>query len=230
MVAKSTSLSSFFCTEGARQRATGFDFCLPRFEASLVEPAPLSGLPHTNFGYPSSTFAERDARSAFHVMHTVASAVGDDDIRFTAPRDFMKPAAGERTAFVFGSRSNEAVNWLLDSKKGPHFIKFAFGDSWEIIGEGGRKFSIPDPSKLDRPTYTSMTDYGVVARLSHTRRKGAVFLIAGLGGRATEGCGLYLAREWTNLHRRFGQRDFAVVLEFPPPVEAHQHTEVACYA
>jgi hypothetical protein len=81
---------------------------------------------------------------------------------------------------------------------------------------------------MDRKDYTSQTDYGVVARLTDSNG-GSVFLIAGLGGRATEGSGLFLRENWQTLQSKFGDSDFAVVLEFLPPVEPKQSKAIAWY-
>jgi hypothetical protein len=213
----------------AKPPVGGVDFCLPRFGSSLENPAHLWGPPDNSFGYPSATVAERDARSAFHVMSAVGGAVDDKAIAFTEPREFVKHSEGTRTAFIFGSRSNEAVGWLVAHARDPSLVRFKFGKKWTIIARDD-KFSISDPSKLTPEEYLSRTDYGVVARLSLRDRPGPAFLIAGLGGRATEGCGIFLARNWAGLQQRFGDKDFAVVLEFPPPVSPESHKPVASYS
>jgi hypothetical protein len=213
----------------AKPHVGGVDFCLPRFGCSLENPAHLWGTLDKSFGYPSATVAERDARSAFHVMRAVGGAVGDKAIAFTEPHEFVKHSEGTRTAFIFGSRSNEAVGWLLAHARDPSLVRFEFGEKWTIIARGD-EFSIADPSKLTREEYVSRTDYGVVARLSLRARPGPAFLIAGLGGRATEGCGIFLARKWVGLQQQFGDEDFAVVLEFPPPVSPESHKRVAWYS
>jgi hypothetical protein len=61
------------------------------------------------------------------------------------------------------------------------------------------------------------TDYGVVARFRGMRNR--LFVIAGLGSRATEGCGYYFSHHWLALSKRFQEDDFAVVLRFPPPLD-----------
>jgi hypothetical protein len=226
VIPQQTDIRSFLC---ARSPLTGIDFCLPQFGGSLRDPVPLADSNYGPFGYPSSTFAERDAKSALHIMHAVSGVVGDDAIEFTGPVEFMNRPDRERIAFVFGSRSNDAARWLLERAEGPPLIRFEFGEIWKIIGADGKTFSIPDPSALDRDTYSEMTDYGVVARLTIVDR-GGVFLVAGLGGRATEGCGVYLSRHWAELHQSFGEKDFAVVLEFLPPVTPERHKPVAWYA
>jgi hypothetical protein len=207
----------------------GVEFCLPRFAGSLDTPARLAQPANGTFGYPSWTLAERDARSAFHVMSAVAPVVDDAEINFTEPSELVKHRASKRTAFVFGSRSNDALQWLLKRAKQPNLIDFKFDANWSIVGRDGKKFSIPDPSKLDRQSYMQSTDYGVVARLSIRNWEGSVFLVAGLGGRATEGCGIYLSKSWASLQNQFGPRDFAIVLAFDPPVQPDKFSRVAAY-
>ena len=226
MARRSAKMRSFFCSN---QPSSGVDFCLPLFGGSLSQPARLGQGGEDTFGYPSTTFADRDARSALHVMHAVSGIVSDEAIQFTLPKDFIHCPVGARTSFVFGSRSNEATSWLLECLGDSSFIRFEFGDRWTIVGTDGKKFSILDPSKLDPESYAALTDYGVVARLSIPGQNGAVFLIAGLGGRATEGCGMFLSRNWEHLQSQFGDHDFAVILAFPPPVSPEQCTRIAQY-
>jgi len=227
VIPQRTDIRSFL---RARSPSSGINFCLPRFDGSLGAPVPLAESVHGKFGYPSSTFAERDAKSALHVMHAVSGVVGDDAIEFTGPMEFMRRPERDQISFVFGSRSNDAARWLLERAKGPSLIRFEFGDTWKIIGADGNIFSIPDPSTLDRDSYSAMTDFGVVARLTIADRAAGVFLIAGLGGRATEGCGAYVSRNWAELQSQFEDRDFAVVLAFPPPVSPERHKPVAWYS
>jgi hypothetical protein len=58
---------------------------------------------------------------------------------------------------------------------------------------------------------------------------GSVFIIAGLGGRATEGCGYFFLRNWNDLFKKFGRSDFAVILKFPSPF-ALERSEFAATA
>jgi len=81
---------------------------------------------------------------------------------------------------------------------------------------------------LSREEYAASTDYGVIARTTNSRL-GSVFLIAGLGGRATEGGGLYVFEKWRELQSQFGDSDFAVVLQFDPPVDPKRSKPVAHY-
>src|SRR5205807_1711171 len=109
------------------------------------------------------------------------------------------------------------------------FFRFLFGEKWEIECEDGRVFSMLDPSALDRHAYVSQTDYGVISRLSVPENGDRLFVIAGLGSRATEGCGFYFSRHWHELFEKYGENDFAVILKFSPPLDATRSEPVAWF-
>jgi hypothetical protein len=207
---------------------SGIDFCLPRF-AGNHNPLHLAGAKGDQFSYPSLAIAERDARSAMHVIGLLGCAPEiSNDLQFRTPEEFDDHQQGDRVRVLFGSRSNHALQSLMKESGLGELVKFEFGDEWAIVGQDSRRFSIPDPSRLDRKEYESSTDYGVVARVSD-QGKHSVFLVAGLGGRATEGSGLFLRERWNKLQGKFGDSDFAVVLEFSPPVDPRRFEPVAWY-
>lgn len=219
-------ICNFLAPHGQPQ---GVDLCLPRFGGESGVPARLRGGGAEDFGFPSSTFAERDARSAMHVVQLVGSAVDDaDSVEFLAPEDFAGRKQPHRVGIVFGSRSNHALSWLMAQAQFPDLVRFEFSEEWVIVGRDGRRFALRDPSKLDRGEYSASVDYGVVARVSGPLT-GSMFLLSGLGGRATEGCGLYLSRNWRDLQAKFGEEDFAVVLRFKPPVSPERCEPLAWY-
>jgi hypothetical protein len=150
------------------------------------------------------------------------------DLQFRTPEEFGDHRQDDRVRVLFGSRSNHALQSLMEESRLGELVKFEFGEEWAIVGQDGRRFSISDPSKLDRLQYESSTDYGVVARVGDQERRSG-FLVAGLGGRATEGSGLFLRQRWDELQGKFGKSDFAVVLEFPPPVDPKRFEPVAWY-
>ncbi len=202
---------------GAASPETTFELVLPQFKGGVVvdEGPPLT--------YRGPTFAQRDSRAAFHVQTLLSRVTDPDNIHLrSAPADL--PATG--TAFFFGSRSNVHTVSLLTAQR-PGLFQFEFDDQWKIYCSG-KVFSLPDPSRLRADDYQNSDDYGVIARL-----KGAfgrpVFVIAGLGGRATEACGSYFVKNWTALFKNFGQSDFAIVLNFPPPFDP-DHNEVVATA
>jgi hypothetical protein len=169
--------------------------------------------------YSGRTFSERDARAAFYVSAMLSYVVDPDRIHLEATVTF-EPARGlSQSAFLFGSRSNAVTLWALRTRAPRKFFDFAFGPFWQILCADGRVFSIPDPSINSATAYAAHTDYGIIEKFHDSIAGVDVFVIAGLGSRATEGCGYYLAHYWRALYQRFGTDGFGVVLEFPPPVE-----------
>ena len=180
--------------------------------------------------YAGSTYSERDAKAAFHITSVLGHILDLDKIKLEDISDVM-PGLDQthKTAFLFGSRSNKLTIWATENLPTNDFFKFSFGDRWEIRCKDGSVYSIPDPSKLDRGQYTDETDYGVVSRLSIPNSKERLFVIAGLGSRATEGCGYYFSNHWQELFQRFGNNDFAVILKFTPPLTPENHEPIAWF-
>lgn len=196
--------------------------CLPRFRQGVV--GARDGDP---FRYPSNAYAERDVRSALHV-HSLASEAGAA-VGFISPDDLATDLASSEpdaaTSVVFSSRSNSALDEVLGSTGLQFIFDFDFGSQWAIRLADGARYALDDPSKLSRDEYSARIDYGVVAGCrSAGGRSRSVFMVAGLGGRATEGCGLYLQRRWRWLADQVGDRAFAAVLRFDPPVDPASST------
>jgi hypothetical protein len=223
----STSLAEFLSAGG---QPIGIDLCLPEFEGSQAYPWTINGGPG-QFGYPSNTVSNRDVKSALHVQSLLARNFADESIELHSPQQFLaarKQQSASRVGMLFGSRSNIALQEAGVTAQLSKLISFEFGAEWTIIGKDLRRFSITDPSTLTRAEYESTTDYCVVARV-RANNDCPLFLIAGLGGRATEGGGRYLAQNWEQLHKEFVAKDFAVVLSFPPPVNPSQFQVDARY-
>ena len=178
--------------------------------------------PEPPLAYRGPLFAERDTRAAFYVRTLLERAVEPHRIAIEAATAGQPGSQGP--TFLFGSRSNVAVLEWLRRQPRP-LVSFEFGTEWTIRC-AGKTFSMADPSTADPASYEAATDYGVVARLENGVQ-GSVFLIAGLGGRATEACGYYLLNNWWRLAERFDDRPFASVLEFPAPFDRDQMIEVA---
>jgi hypothetical protein len=225
-MSKSEEIAHFFAPNN---NLSGVDFCLPRFAGSQSVPLHLADASGDRFGYPSLAVAERDARSAMHVISLLGCAPAiSGKVQFRSPEDFTDANEANRVRVLFGSRSNHALDAMMKEAHLSELVRFQFGHEWVIIGQDGRRFSLVDPSTLNREQYQSSTDYGVVARVSDKNNR-AVFLIAGLGGRATEGSGLFLRDSWQELQRQFEDNDFAVILEFRPPVDPARFEAVASY-
>jgi hypothetical protein len=176
--------------------------------------------------YPGNTFSDRDAKSALHVSSLLGHVLDPDKIQLKDATSFSTNGTPQ-TFFLFGSRSNQATMWVIDQLATRKLFRFNFGAEWQIICEDKKVFSIHDPSQLGRGEYEDKTDWGVVGRLSG--QQGTAFVIAGLGGRATEGCGLYFSLNWQELYNRYKKKDFAVVLKFPPPIDPNNFETVAWY-
>ncbi len=198
----------------APENSRRFRLVLPAFD----DPAKLDS---SDFTYRGSTFAERDARAASHVQALLDQVVdvGNITLEGAGPRIQKKDVS-----FLFGSRSNHSTQVLLEELHTSLF-QFEFAASWSIVC-AGQRFSLPDPSVMDATQYASADDYGVIARV-RSAEPAPVFMIAGLGGRATEGCGLYFREHWEKLDRDYGAQDFAVVLRFPAPFDLNKIEQVA---
>jgi hypothetical protein len=171
------------------------------------------------FGFPGNAMSKRDAMAAFHITTLLSKVLDPGKIKILDADSFQDDKASSCIDFIFGSRSNFATTLINEEINSQQLLRFEFDDLWKIKCTSGNSYEIPDPSKLDIDAYSQIVDYGVIWR--HTRsndKNKKIFLIAGLGSRATEGCGYYLAKHWGELHRKFKHSDFAVVLRFDPPV------------
>jgi hypothetical protein len=199
---------------GADVPAAQCRLMLPHFTGSAV----LAGdrNPGTSLVYRGFTFAERDSRAAFCV-HSLISTVFEPErvaIGSAVPGQQVPP-----TVFLFGSRSNPITQEVLQNS-GHGLFEFEFGSLWKIHCNG-KEFSMPDPSlTLDATQYQNTTDYAVIAKL-HDQQNHLIFVIAGLGGRATEGAAQFFVKQWSQLATDFGDDDFAAVLEFTAPFQLH---------
>lgn len=216
---------------GLDQEETECHLFLPLFRGPAgleSKPATLPNLRHIPFRYHGHTFADRDAKAAAFITSILSGCgVGLESIHWKEVGAFAPGRPG--TVFLFGSRSNEATIWATAAATLGRFVQFDFGRQWSIRGAGAQVFSLPAPTGLSSANYEQQTDYGVLGRFRDPEANTYVFLIAGLGGRATEGCGYFLARHWSDLASRFQSKDFAVVLKFPPPIDARKAEEVVAF-
>lgn len=204
---------------GVGTRTDGYRLVLPHFRGSGAIDSDGSEPPLV---YRGPMFAERDARAAFHIRTLLEDVVDPNRIAIEPADQSHRVVDGP--AFLFGSRSNVVALESLRRQPYP-LVDFEFGQNWTIRC-GGMAFSMADPSTTDRVAYEAATDYGVVARLENGA-KGPLFLIAGLGGRATEASAYYLLKNWSMLAQKFGERPFALVLEFPAPFDRNRVNKVA---
>jgi hypothetical protein len=187
---------------------------LPRFTDARIE----LGSPLGKLRYAGGAFADRDTKAAMQVFGLVANVVSPERVRIQDAHDLIDIPRFPG-GFLFGSKSNPLLP-LLETWFGPQCaFNFEFDDDWTIVWERSDRYSMPDPSRLGCDEYSSQTDYGIVARLTSSKPRKAAFVLAGLGGRATEGCGIYLAKQWKRLFAKYGTSDFCVLLKFPPPIK-----------
>jgi hypothetical protein len=195
--------------------------CMSRFDRAVIDP----GHAPPGFQYPSYAFAERDVRSAHHVQRLAADAGAE--IAFVSPDELASEIRsrnswmGIEATVVFGSRSNTALTEVLGHSPLGQLVKFEFGEYWTIRTRDNKTYSLRDPSSMSREAYAAQTDYGIVGRATESGR--SYFVVAGLGGRATEGCGLYLQRNWAMLAERAAGLPFVALLRFDPPVDPEIH-------
>ena len=196
----------------------GCSLYLPKFRGSVeLKQEPYAS---STLQYGGETFSERDTKAAFYVTSMLGQVVDSDKIKLEKASRFVPVTPRvNTTAFVFGSRSNQVTLWATENLPVRKFFTFKFGEKWEIICEDGQTFSMTDPSTLSHDSYETQTDYGVVSRISDPLSGERVFVIAGLGSRATEGCGYYFAHHWKELFQKYGENDFALILKFTPPLD-----------
>lgn len=207
---------------------SGCNLYLPKFLGD-VELTPDPGSP-SPLQYAGGTFSERDAKAAFYITSILGHVLDSDQIRLEEASKFSPTSVTmQKTAFVFGSRSNQVTMWATDKLPTGKFCKFEFDHHWRIRCADGRVFSVSDPSKLETGAYLNQTDYGVISRLSVPGSGDRLFVIAGLGSRATEGCGYYFSRHWRQLFEKYGENDFAMILQFSPPLDATKSEPIAWF-
>jgi hypothetical protein len=197
---------------------------LPQFRGDAL--LDTGGTQASPLHYPGNTYSHRDARAAFYVTSLLSQILDPENISVENARaESALPGPGQ-TAFLFGSRSNVLTQRVAEATELRRLFRFDFGPLWKIEF-GGEVFAIPDPSQLDEASYRLQNDYGLIARSFDPATRAAIFILAGLGDCATEGCGYFLARNWHALFERFDGRDFALLLAFPAPTEPKRFQLVA---
>ncbi|QMW01491.1 hypothetical protein [Spirosoma foliorum] len=191
------------------------DLVLPNFGGTSKR------IGNNEFTYPGEVYTDRDTKSAFYISNLLTKFIDLHKINLKDTEDFNFNINSSELVFIFGSKSNEVTQRLLDNYEVSNNFSMSFGETWTIHSNGsGENYSIINPSTLSRTEYENTTDYGVIARFTQVSKPGkTTFVIAGLGSRATEGCGLYFASNWELLNAKFGDQNVAaVILKFAPPV------------
>src|SRR5688572_15925109 len=108
---------------------SGCSFYLPKFlgKTNLVEAAG-SNLP---LSYAGATFSERDTKAALYITSVLGHVLETDKISLEEASGFA-PIAGlpHKTAFLFGSRSNQVTMWCIENLPIRKFFRFKFEDDW----------------------------------------------------------------------------------------------------
>jgi hypothetical protein len=179
-------------------------------------PITVSVKPHGTFVYPGETYARDDVESAREIESLLFQIAGPQDVRlYPSPE-----GPGVTHWFLFGSLSSRYVTTVLKTYS-PRFEFRYLADSWcldELDADG----KVIEPTnkvqalyRLGQRDYANQPDIGIIEKITDPHSGTLFFIIAGLGSRATRGCGLYLASKWKRLLADYGSRDFGVILEFP---------------
>ncbi len=170
------------------------------------------------YAYRGETFARSDVMAAWYVVDLLSRVASTAQIELAAPGE---PPANATHVFAFGSKSNDEATSLLKNFS----PSFRFYDQhpehpgkWVLEDLDSKKvYGIEDPSRLAHAEYRGRPDFGVIQKIT----RGApyvLFVLSGLGDRATQGCGSYLRNNWEALLGEFGGQDFGLILEFPAGV------------
>lgn len=187
------------------------DFC------DIVIPT-FIGMP----GYAGAMHTNRDVRGAMLIAGLMGDVAGHESVHHPRdPEEWYNGADDHaRVAFLFGSKTNEAVRDQLRLEYSPVEVsfnkKYPDQNHWCIATEKN-KYSIIDP--VAHPSsYEMNSDYGVVVRTRNRNMGCTMIMFAGLGGRATEGCAFFFVNCWRIMQTMWEESEketIAVVLEFP---------------
>jgi hypothetical protein len=189
---------------------------LPAFRLGRpINDAELDDVPEDGrYRFAGETFAREDVASALDVIKLLSRIAPLDQI-ITSPPEEMPTDCSHY--FLFGSRSNE----LVDAVQKEFSKNFSFDfkpTEWRIIDKQfNKEYPVTAPHTLTMKDYHKRTDYGVIQKLSADQR--TYFLLAGLGSRATRGCGAYLYSHW---HEHVTREDFIILLRFPAGIDFGQ--------
>jgi hypothetical protein len=187
------------------------------------------GLEGDVYYYRGPTFATADVNSAWSIASLVSKVLPARSIRIVSNDDIGNATTSHK--FVFGSQSSEILRGVLQLFEPEFEFDYKPADApghWVIRDKKtGNCYVIQKPNDLDYDTYMKTTDYGVIQKFTDAESSRVYFLIAGLGSRATEGCGSFLKDHWTELLHEFGDKDFGIVVMFPQGLGPHEGKRLA---
>ncbi len=190
-------------------------------------PVTVTVTPPDTFVYPGVSYASDDAEAASDIRSLLLRVATPNAVASHPTID----SPNVTHWFLFGSGSSRYVTTVLRTYS-PRF-EFRYGkDEWILdeLDADGRVIEptnrVPVPYHLGQRDFANQDDIGIIEKVTDTQYSGKVyFIIAGMGSRATRGCGWYLAHQWERLLADYGGRDFGVVLKFPGgmPFSAAEH-------
>jgi hypothetical protein len=187
------------------------------------------GLEGDQYYYRGPTFATADVNSAWSIASLLGKVLPSDRIQILSNDDVKNVATSHK--FVFGSQSSEILHGVLELFEPEFAFDYKPADApgyWVIRDKKtGNCYEIEQPNNLDYDTYMRTTDYGVIQKFTDAASHRVYFLIAGLGSRATEGCGYFLRDHWAELLHEFGSQDFGIIVMFPKSLGPHEGKRLA---
>lgn len=165
-------------------------------------------------GYPGETLAIEDTRSAVSIMGMLTAVTSPQRITICSSTD--KPNPDTTHYFVFGSRSNPIMESIQKGYQDrfKQSLRFEYTDTGWYVHDNdyNHRYAVePPPKSLTVHQYRMADDYGVIQKVVVSGQR-IYFIVAGLGSRATEGCGWYLARHWQD---HLAEKEFTIILKFP---------------
>jgi hypothetical protein len=208
-------LAAFLSMEKGSSCALLLPSWIPDLPGKAGAPANLKSLDGDQLYYGGPTFATADVKSAWSIANLVRSVLPPDKIRIWSNEDVGELSASHK--FVFGSQSRTILTGVRKLFEPELSFDFDPADApgYRVIRDAKNGNCYEIRKDLDYATYQGTADYGVIQKFTDRDSKRVYFLIAGLGSRATEGCGFYFREHWAELLREFGNQDFGIVVMFP---------------
>jgi hypothetical protein len=127
------------------------------------------------------------------------------DIR-SSPQRASDVKLGGSIVTVGGQHYNVATKLFFDTLRPRMTLS---DDGWSVVF-----LDEEEPPNIQAPELPKFEDYGIVQRLFHIPSNTTAFVVAGLGTTGTTGAANYLANNWHDLSKRFGNEPFALCLGF----------------
>jgi hypothetical protein len=209
------------CLLGANRGTSRYAFLLPAFKMGIPEDnvaaVKVQTVPDKAYCYSGPTFAQLDTQAAWDVIDLVSRVAPARDITVGPTSDIN--GAQKSHNFLFGSKSNDVIASVMKAYQSAfrfHYPHPTFPGKWVLEDtKSQRLHAADDPSDLDPAAYRKARDLGVIEKIIDSASGRVYFLFAGLGDRATRGCGWYFSRHWEELLEKFGGEPFGLILEFP---------------